>query len=166
MHGMIVEFASLSLGLARTLALVAAFCAAFLILLWASLIIWAWRDARARTQHVEWAILAALLVAALWLPGVLLYVIVRPKETSADEYIRQMYEASMISEYESQPRCPACHHAVSPKYQLCPSCGTRQRQPCAYCSRLLLPQWRYCPYCTAPVTGHTAAGTTAEPASA
>ena len=55
-----------------------AFAAAFLAALWLSLIIWTYRDIRKRARDPLIRILAALVVAVLFLPGMLVYLILRP----------------------------------------------------------------------------------------
>jgi RNA polymerase subunit RPABC4/transcription elongation factor Spt4 len=161
----LVVVSSIPAGLAKVLALIISYCTAFLVLLWASLIIWTWRDARVRIPQRDWAILATVLVAVLWLPGVVLYLILRPPETAVNQYLK-VFEAGMLNEYESRLRCPACHQPVRSDFLLCPCCGAQQRRPCANCSRLLLPQWRHCPYCAVPVAAREPVSAVAKRASA
>ena len=54
------------------------FGGAFLAALWISLVIWTYRDIRARARDPLVQTLATLLVAVLNLPGVLVYLILRP----------------------------------------------------------------------------------------
>jgi len=57
------------------------FGGAFLAALWISLVIWTNRDIRTRARDPLVQILATLLVAVLNLPGVLVYLILRPPRT-------------------------------------------------------------------------------------
>ena len=65
-----------------------ALTAAFFTALWVSAVIWAFRDIRSRTRDVFAQILATLLVLIFFplfpLPGLILYVILRPRETLSE----------------------------------------------------------------------------------
>jgi len=61
--------------------LLSGFGAAFLAALWISLIIWTYRDVQQRTTDRLARILAILLTALLNLPGLLLYLLLRPPQT-------------------------------------------------------------------------------------
>ena len=54
--------------------------AAFLIIFWISLISWAYRDIRKRTGDKLLQILAVIVVTLLFLPGILVYLILRPQQ--------------------------------------------------------------------------------------
>ena len=68
----------------------AALFAAFLTAVWVSVIIWTFRDIRSRSRDVFAQILATLLVLIFLpffpLPGLILYLILRPRETLAEVY--------------------------------------------------------------------------------
>jgi hypothetical protein len=70
------------------------FVAAFLVVFWLSLIFWVWRDVRSRTQDVILQVSATLLVAVFNLGGLFIYLIVRPRQTLAELYERQLEEKS------------------------------------------------------------------------
>jgi len=61
------------------------FGGAFLAALWISLVIWTYRDIRTRARDPLVQTLATLLVAVLNLPGVLVYLILRPPRTLEEE---------------------------------------------------------------------------------
>ena len=56
---------------------------AFLAALWLSLVIWSYRDIRSRARDPLARILAVLVVAVLFLPGILIYLILRPQRPIA-----------------------------------------------------------------------------------
>ena len=62
-----------------------AFGGAFLAALWVSLVVWTYRDIRTRTRDPLIHTLSALLVAVLNIPGVLVYLILRPQRTLEEE---------------------------------------------------------------------------------
>lgn len=129
------------------LTIVAAVMAALLVALWLSLIIWAFRDMRARSRDPFAQILAALLVAALPIVGIVIYLILRPPETLAEAYERALEEEALLQEIEERPACPGCSRTVHPNWILCPHCHTRLRKACPDCHSLMELQWNLCPFC-------------------
>ena len=123
------------------------FVAAFLVVFWLSLIFWVWRDVRSRTQDVILQVSATLLVAVFNLGGLFIYLIVRPRQTLAELYERQLEEESLLAEMTERQTCPTCHYRVDGDFQICPSCGTKLRRPCPRCDHLLELKWNVCPYC-------------------
>src|SRR5215468_4866283 len=129
------------------LGIVIFFVAAFLVVFWLSLIFWVWRDVRSRTQDVILQVSATLLVAVFNLGGLFIYLIVRPRQTLAELYERQLEEESLLAEMTDRSTCPNCHYRVDGEFQICPSCGTKLRRPCPRCDHLLELKWNVCPYC-------------------
>ncbi|MCA9945217.1 MAG: zinc ribbon domain-containing protein [Anaerolineales bacterium] len=129
------------------LTIVAAVMGALLAALWLSLIIWAFRDMRARSRDPFAQLLAALLVAALPVVGIVIYFILRPPETLAEAYERALEEEALLQEIEERPHCPGCSRVIEGKWLLCPHCHTRLKKACPDCNSLLELQWNLCPYC-------------------
>jgi RNA polymerase subunit RPABC4/transcription elongation factor Spt4 len=127
--------------------LVVFFFAAFIVIFWISLVFWAWRDVRSRTQDVILQITATVLVAVFSIGGLFIYLIVRPRQTLAELYERQLEEESLLAEMTERQTCPTCHYRVDADFQICPSCGTKLRRPCPNCEHLLELKWNVCPYC-------------------
>ena len=75
-----------------------AFFAAFFAALWLSTIIWTWRDIRSRTQDVILQVFGTVLTAVFPGVGILIYLILRPRQTLADLYERQLEEESLLAE--------------------------------------------------------------------
>lgn len=126
---------------------------AFLIAFWAALIIWTYRDARLRVREPGVHILASLLVAVLHLPGLLLYLILRPARTLEEEYQHALEEEVLLQTLEEPLTCPGCERRVREDWLVCPTCQTRLRKPCHACGRLMELSWTICPYCATPVPG-------------
>lgn len=120
---------------------------ALLAALWLSLIIWTFRDMRMRSRDPFAQILAALVVAALPIVGLVIYLILRPPETLAEAYERALEEEALLQEIEERPACPGCSRVVAPGWILCPYCHTRLRKRCLDCDSLLELQWNLCPFC-------------------
>jgi RNA polymerase subunit RPABC4/transcription elongation factor Spt4 len=125
----------------------AAFFGAFFVALWASLVIWTFRDMRARSRDAFAQFLAALMVLVLGPFGVILYFILRPRESLAEKYERSLEEEALLQDIEERQICPGCKQPIQPDYRLCPICHTHLRTPCVHCGRLIHPRWNLCPYC-------------------
>ena len=124
-----------------------AFLSAFLAALWISLVIWTFRDMRARARDAFAQLLAALMVLVLGPLGVILYLVLRPRETLSEKYERSLEEEALLQDIEERQICPGCKQPIEVDYVLCPICHTRLRQPCTHCQRLIHPRWSMCPYC-------------------
>ena len=130
-----------------------AFAAAFLVALWISLVVWTYRDVRARTRDPLVQTLAALLVAVLNLPGVLVYLILRPPRTLEEEYQRTLEEEALLQALEDLPLCPGCERRVKEDWQICPNCHTKLKKTCHNCSKFMELSWNICPFCGTPAPG-------------
>jgi RNA polymerase subunit RPABC4/transcription elongation factor Spt4 len=144
----------------------AALFAAFLTALWISSVIWAFRDIRARSRDIFAQILATLMVLLFFplfpLPGLMLYSILRPRETLAEIYERSLEEEALLQGIEERLACPGCNRRIEEDYMICPTCHTRLKKGCPACGRLLHLRWNICPYCGATQTAAKAAVTAAQ----
>ncbi|MCJ7566671.1 MAG: zinc ribbon domain-containing protein [Anaerolineales bacterium] len=128
-----------------------AFFGAFLAALWLSLIFWTLRDIRSRSHDKLVHILTALLVAVLNLPGLIIYLILRPSLTLTEEYQLTLEEEALLSQVEERLQCPGCGSDTKNNWQVCAQCHTRLRKVCRQCGELLQLPWQICPHCTTPV---------------
>ena len=126
---------------------------AFLVALWLALVIWTYRDMRSRHRDRLVHILAALMVALLNLPGVLVYLILRPARTLEEEYQQTLEEEALLQSIEDQFVCPGCERHTHEDWLVCPSCQTKLRKRCHSCGRLMDLPWNICPYCGTPAPG-------------
>jgi RNA polymerase subunit RPABC4/transcription elongation factor Spt4 len=133
---------------------------AFLVALWLALVIWTYRDMRSRHRDRLVHILAALMVTLLNLPGVLVYLILRPARTLEEEYQQTLEEEALLQSIEDQSVCPGCERHIREDWLVCPSCHTKIRKHCHSCSRLMELPWNICPYCGTPAPGMRKEGTT------
>jgi len=133
--------------------ILAAWGAAFLAALWLSLVFWTYRDIRQRTRDPLARLLAALVSAVLFLPGLAVYLILRPPHTLEEEYQRTLEEEALLQAIEDVALCPGCNRRVQPDWQVCPQCHTRLKKPCHQCGRLMELAWNLCPYCGTPAPG-------------
>ena len=128
------------------------------VVFWAAMVIWAYRDMRARSRDPLARILAAILVALLNLPGLFVYILLRPRESISETYERSLEEEALLQEIEEKPGCPGCGQRAQHDWQACPYCHTRLKKTCVNCGYLLELPWNICPSCTASQVSYTSDG--------
>ena len=128
---------------------------AVLAALWMGIVLWTLRDMRARSRDVlaQWA--ATAMVAVLNVFGLIIYLMLRPRETLAEAYERSLEEEALLQGIEDKPMCPGCGRPANSLWQICPHCHTRLKKPCINCNQLLDLPWTLCPYCATPQGGDT-----------
>jgi len=129
------------------------FSAAFIVALWLSVIFWAYRDIRKRSRDRFLRILSVVIVALLFLPGVLIYIVLRPAKTLEDDYQHSLEEEALLQSIEDSALCPGCTRKVDPDWIACPTCHTRLKKTCQNCGKLMDLPWHLCPYCGTAVPG-------------
>ena len=139
--------------LSNMLLVLTAFGGAFLAALWIALVIWTYRDIRARARDPLVQILSASLVAVLNVPGVLVYLILRPPRTLEEDYQRTLEEEALLQALEDLPLCPGCERRVKDTWQVCPNCHTKLKKSCHNCAKLMELSWNICPFCGTPAPG-------------
>src|SRR5918994_5356334 len=123
----------------------------YVVLLWLGTAYWAFRDMQARTENPILPYFAAALIIfftpLLFVFAVVLYLIVRPRETLAEVYERSLAEESLLAEVEKNELCPVCRDRVDAEWLVCPNCRPRLHRVCPSCNRLAEPNWPLCAFC-------------------
>jgi RNA polymerase subunit RPABC4/transcription elongation factor Spt4 len=140
-------------ALSNFMLFLAAWGGAFIAALWLSLVIWAYRDIRQRARDPLARILAVLVVAVLFLPGILIYLILRPPRTLEEEYQHSLEEEALLQSIEESTLCPGCARRIRDNWIVCPNCHTKLKKNCHKCSKLMELPWNLCPYCGTPAPG-------------
>jgi len=121
------------------------------LLLWISIVVWVYRDIRERTRDSSLQILSAFVVLVFFpgfnLPGLALYLMLRPRESLEEAYARSLEEEALLRELGDEGTCPSCRKLIEKEFQFCPSCQTQVKDQCAKCERLLSFSWVACPTC-------------------
>ncbi len=131
------------------LALAGALLVAYLVILWLGTIVWVYRDIGQRT-HDTWTQYISLALPVLFnLPGLILYLILRPRETLVEAYERRLEAEALMSDMPERRACPRCARPVKEDFLLCPNCRSVLRETCASCGKALELTWAACPYCGA-----------------
>jgi len=122
-------------------------CGAIVVALLGGMTIWTFRDIRSRTRDPFVQILATVMVGVIPVAGILVYFMLRPRETLSEQYVRALEEESLLASIENQEFCPTCGRRVDPDMQFCPTCHTKLRNACPGCARAVHLSWDLCPYC-------------------
>jgi RNA polymerase subunit RPABC4/transcription elongation factor Spt4 len=124
---------------------------AYFVLIWLASAFWAYRDMRLRSASAITPYVAALAIIlftpVFFLFGLLLYRIVRPKETIAEVNERALAEEAMMAEVASHSHCANCERPVHEDWIICPSCRNRLRRVCPNCEHLIELDWTLCAWC-------------------
>jgi len=134
--------------IARGFQLLLALTGAYTIALWFALIVWTFRDIESRSRSVIAQIFSTLLVVLFFIPGALIYFLLRPKETLDETFGRALEEEYLLQDLEDLSLCPNCHRPVQDDFVACPHCFTELRHTCHSCNRLVDVSWSICAYCT------------------
>lgn len=135
--------------LARGFQLLLAMTGAYTLALWFALVVWTFRDIESRSRSVIAQIFSTLVVVLFFIPGALIYLLLRPKETLDEAFGRALEEEYLLQDLEDLSLCPTCHHPVREDFVACPHCFTELRHTCPSCNRLVDVSWAICAYCTA-----------------
>ena len=120
-----------------------------LVVFWAAIVYWVFKDARRRIRSPFVVALGTLRgVIPIIVP--LIYMLFRPPEYLSDIRERDLEIRAIERRLQAQ-ECPVCHADVEPDFLVCPVCATKLRRSCEGCQRPLEPTWRVCPYCETPV---------------
>lgn len=144
---------------------------AYLLVLWVAALVWTYRDIVSRTGDTFTQTIALVLVLVFNIPGLLVYLVLRPNDTLMDSYDRQLEAEALLHEIQDQAACPRCRRKVDSDFVACPYCRTALRTPCESCARPMASTWVLCPYCgterpqPTPERGAPAAATAAASAS-
>jgi hypothetical protein len=125
--------------------------AIYIVLVWLASAFWAYRDMRQRSTSALAPYVAAaviiLFTPIFFLFGILLYRIVRPKETIAEGNERMLAEEAILAEVQSRPHCANCMRPVHDEWIICPTCRNRLRRVCPNCEHLVELDWSLCAWC-------------------
>ncbi|MEZ4572176.1 MAG: zinc ribbon domain-containing protein, partial [Thermomicrobiales bacterium] len=105
------------------------------------------RDIERRSSNILVQVLATLVVVLGFIPGIVIYLLLRPRETSEERYQREIEESYLAQELGSVPVCPRCSRGIRDEFIFCPDCGASLRRTCGSCGRLVDSDWNICAFC-------------------
>jgi RNA polymerase subunit RPABC4/transcription elongation factor Spt4 len=119
----------------------------YALVLWLSAVVWVYRDVRSRTNDQASQLIAVVLVAVFNLPGLMVYLVIRPQST-IDPYERSLESEAVLSELHLMANaCQNCRWPIEDDYNVCPHCRVVLREPCRTCGKAVRTSWAACPYC-------------------
>jgi hypothetical protein len=131
-----------------TLKLVGLVLLAYAIVLLLSMIVWVYRDIRSRTTDQTSQVVAVLLVAIFNVPGLMVYLVIRPQSALADSYERSLEAEAILHELQlAATSCHVCRRPIEEDFVICPHCRALLREPCRSCGRHVRTTWTACPFC-------------------
>lgn len=121
--------------------------AVFVTSLWLGMVLWTFRDIRSRTRDLVVQIAATLMVGILTLPGLIIYFLIRPRETLSEAYEHALEQEALLQAIEEPEVCPSCGEKARGDFLYCPYCHMQLKGQCSGCGKLLHLEWNLCPYC-------------------
>jgi len=116
----------------------------YIFILLVAIVIWVARDVVSRSKNLIFQVFTILLVIILNLPGLLVYLIIRPQKTLLEKYHEELEQRILA---ENEEVCPKCDKSLPLEFQFCPFCGDEAREKCKKCHKLVSKNWMICPYC-------------------
>ncbi len=133
--------------IARSVQILIALGGAYILTLWFAIVVWTFQDIQARSRSVVAQIFSTLVVLIFSIPGLLIYLILRPRYTLDDAFQRSLEEEYLMQDLEELPLCPGCQQYVEDDWVFCPNCRTELRDNCIACDQLIDLRWDICPFC-------------------
>ena len=121
---------------------------AYALVLWLSAVVWVYRAIRNRTTDQGSQLIAVILVAVFNVPGLVVYLVIRPQTTLADAYERSLEAEAILHELQlTANACQSCRRPIDEDFNVCPYCRVVLREPCRTCGKAVRTSWAACPYC-------------------
>src|SRR5690606_5310981 len=98
-------------------------------------------------------VFSTLIVVLFFIPGVVIYLLLRPRETLEEKQRRWIEEEYLAQELDDFSVCPSCSHHVRDEWIFCPACRFQLRRPCHACGRLVESTWEVCAFCGTELRG-------------
>ncbi len=133
--------------IATVVGIIVAVFGAFVFAFWAAIGIWTFNDIRMRTRDWLAILLSVILVLVFPIVGWLLYLMIRPKQTLADQFDRALEEEALLREIEETVACSTCGVPAKDEWVYCPNCHTQLQHSCPNCGHLVRNEWEICVLC-------------------
>ena len=142
-----MDFSALLTNLVPVITAIGWLLMAYVVLLWAASVLWTYRDIHERSDDGLVQVLAVSLALVLPFAGVILHLILRPRQTLSDRYERRLEEEYLRRDMDEKYVCPHCQRSIEQDFVVCPHCHTALRRRCNVCDRVVDLTWSICPYC-------------------
>jgi len=118
-----------------------------LIVFWLVLIGWVWIDSGERTSNMSIRVGYLFLVVFLNIPGLIIYLIIRPSETIEQIYWADLERRYLKYETSELGDCSKCGNQLLPGYVYCSNCGNEIKKKCPNCGVKIGKSTKFCAYC-------------------
>ena len=134
-------------SIATVVGVIVAVIGAFVFAFWAAIGIWTFNDIRSRSRDWLAILLSVLLVLVFPIVGWILYLMIRPKQTLAEQFDRALEEEALLREIEESLVCSTCGVPVKEEWVYCPNCNSQLQHSCPNCGQLVRNEWQICVHC-------------------
>lgn len=117
------------------------------IIFWLVIVGWVWIDSSERTSRKGLRVAYLLLAIILNIPGLIIYLIIRPGETIEEIYWADLERRYLKFETSELGDCPKCGHQLYPGYVFCTNCGFELKKRCPKCNILINKDHKFCEFC-------------------
>lgn len=114
---------------------------------WLFVVGWVWNDCGERSTKIIYRILSALLVLVFNIPGLIVYLLLRPNATIEELYWADLERRYLKYETADLGDCPRCKKQLQAGFVVCPFCGESIKEKCTACGNYLEKSWTICPFC-------------------
>lgn len=117
------------------------------IIFWLVIVGWVWVDSGERTSKNSIRFVYILIVAILNIPGLIIYLIIRPSETIEEIYWADLERRYLKFETAELGDCSKCGHQLLPGYVFCTNCGNEIKVRCPKCNVFVDKDHKHCEFC-------------------
>lgn len=114
---------------------------------WIVVLYWVWLDSGDRTSN-KWARAGFVLLSfLLFIPGLIIYLLIRPPQTIEEIYWADLERRYLKYETAELGDCPRCGTQLFPGFTYCPTCRLVLKVKCPNCEVEMDKHYKYCPSC-------------------
>lgn len=117
------------------------------VIFWLVVTVWVWFDSTERIDSFFLRLLAVVVVLFGNIPGLIIYLILRPKMTASERYWSDLERRYLMYETSELEDCEKCGEMLQPGFVFCPSCKEKVKVKCNQCGVNIDRKWKNCPYC-------------------
>lgn len=118
-----------------------------LVVFWLFIVGWVWVDSGERTSKKGLRVGYVFLAVILFIPGLVIYLVIRPSETIEEIYWADLERRYLKYETADLGDCPKCGSQLFPGYVHCTNCGFTIKSRCPKCNLLVNKEHKYCEFC-------------------
>jgi hypothetical protein len=126
----------------------------YFAVLWLVCCLWVFKDIASRSHNPLVIVGVFLFVMIFNIPGLVIYMLIRPEKTMEEERALDLYQVSQLD--ANITSCGECKSLLRKNYNHCTVCGANLHNYCEYCSKEINPIWSNCAYCGKETTDSTA----------